>query len=188
MLELLGAVFGSIFGGGATGLFGVAIQRFADYKNRQLDLQLERERRETEIAKRQADAAIMREEWAGRLQTATVEGDAAKDVAESAAFGKSQWAEPPRYSHATTLTTGQQWVMVVLDGLRGAVRPLLTVYLCALTTYVWVQVRGVLSAEDLDARAALDVWRLVVGQILYLTTTCTLWWFGVRNKSGISKV
>lgn len=181
-MELLGTIFGSIFSGGATGLLGVVIQRWADYKNRQLDLQLEREKRETEIAKRKADAEVMREEYAGRLRVAQEEGATARDVAETNAFSETLLKEPERFSNASTLTTGQQWVMVFLDALRGVVRPLLTIYLCALTTYVWVQVRALVAAENLDGEAALGVWKMVVGNILYLTTTVVLWWFGTRNR------
>lgn len=182
-MELLGSIFGSIFSGGATGLIGVIIQRWADYKNRQLDLQLERERRETEIAKRKADAEIMREEWAGRTKVAQEEGATAREVAESQAFAATLWKEPERYSNASKLTTGQQWVMVALDAVRGSVRPLLTVYLCALTTFVWYQVKMKLEGEQLDASAAMEVWQMVVQNILYLTTTVVLWWFGTRNKA-----
>lgn len=182
MVEILGTIFGSIFSGGATGLIGVALQRWMDYKNKQLDLSLEKERRETELAKRRLDAEIMKEEAAGRLKVAQEESFAARDVAETKAFAETLLKEPPRYSSETGLTPNQQWVMVVLDAFRGAVRPALTIYLCALTTYVWIQVRVELADQNLSAEAALDVWRLVVGQILYLTTTVTLWWFGTRNK------
>lgn len=188
MVEILGTIFGSIFGGGATGLLGVALQRWADYKNRQLDLQLERERRETEIAKRKADAEIMREEYSGKLRVAQEEGATSRDVAESQAFAQTLLREPERFSNSSTLSPWQQWVMVLLDAFRGSVRPLLTIYLCALTTYVWVQVRGELAGTDLSSSAALEVWRLVVGQILYLTTTVVLWWFGTRNKSPQPRV
>lgn len=183
MLEVLGALFGSIFGGGATGLLGVILQRFADYKNKQLDMQLERMRAELEIAKRRADAEIMAQEWAARTKVADLEADAAKDVAASQAFEASLFKEPDRYSHAPTLTKGQQWVMVVLDAVRGSVRPLLTLYLCALTTYVWLQVRYLVGAAGIEEDAALEVWKLVVGHVLYLTTTVVLWWFGTRNKA-----
>lgn len=181
-MELLTAIFGSIFSGGATGLLGVVIQRWADYKNRQLDLQLEKERRETEIAKRRADAEIMKEEYAGRLKVAQEEGATARDVAETNAFNSTLLKEPERYSNASSLTPGMNWVLVILDALRGSVRPLLTIYLCALTTYVWVQVRNIVAAEDLDSEAAIAVWKMVVQNILYLTTTVVLWWFGTRNK------
>lgn len=181
-MELLGTIFGSIFSGGATGLIGVAIQRWADYKNRQLEIQIERERRETEIAKRKADAEVVQAEYAGRIKVAQEEGATARDVADTQAFAQTMWREPDRYSDARRLTIGQQWFMVLLDVLRGAVRPLLTIYLCALTTYVWLQVKAVLSTQQLQAAAAMEVWQLVVQNILYLTTTVVLWWFGTRNK------
>lgn len=181
-MEILATIFGSIFSGGATGLLGVVIQRWADYKNKQLDMQLEKEKRETEIAKRKADAEIMQAEWAGRLKVAQEEASAAKDVAETNAFAATLFKEPERYSNAATVTPGQQWVLVLLDAIRGMVRPLLTIYLCALTTYVWFQVRELVASEELDGQAAIEVWKMVVGNILYLTTTVTLWWFGTRNR------
>jgi len=182
MLEILGTLFSSILGGGVTGLLGVVIQRFADYKNKQLDMQLEKQRGEIELLKRDKDREIMREEWGGRLRVAAEEGAAAKDVAETQAFAASLLREPERWSNAQKLSPAQQWVMVTLDALRGVVRPGLTIYLCFLTTYVWVQVRAELGEAKLSDAAALDVWRLVVGTILYLTTTVVLWWFGTRNK------
>lgn len=181
-MEILATIFGSIFSGGATGLLGVIIQRWADYKNKQLDLELEAQRRETEIAKRKADAEIMQQEWVGRLKVAQEEGATAKDVAETNAFATTLLKEPERYSDAAKATPGQQWVLVLLDALRGVVRPLLTIYLCALTTYVWFQVRELVAGEALDGTAAVEVWKMVVGNILYLTTTVTLWWFGTRNR------
>lgn len=185
-MELLGSIFGSIFSGGATGLIGVAIQRWADYKNKQLDIQIERERRETEIAKRKADAEIMQAEYAGKFKVAQEEGATARDVAETNAFAATMLKEPERYS-VGVFTVGQQWVLVLLDALRGSVRPLLTIYLCALTTYVWVQVRAELENQEISGDAALEVWRLVVGNILYLTTTVCLWWFGTRNRQPQAK-
>lgn len=183
MLEILGTIFGSIFSGGATGLIGAAAQRYADYKNKQLDMQLNAQKFANEVALRKVDAEIMEQEWAARTQVATVEGEAAKDVAASNAFAESYKMEPQRYSDASKLTPGQTWIMVLLDGLRGSVRPLLTIYLCGLTTAVWIQAHSKLSVEDLDSSSALDVWKMVVGNILYLTTTVVLWWFGTRNKA-----
>lgn len=188
MLEILGTIFGSIFSGGATGLIGVVLQRFADYKNKQLDMKLEQQRAENELAKRRVDAEIMAQEWAGRLKVAQEEGATARDVAESNAFGQSLLKEPERYSYAKTLTPAQQWIMVVLDAARGVVRPFLTIYLCALTTYVWIQVRGLVGTASVEEDAALEVWKLVVSQILYLTTTVVLWWFGTRNKQDAPKI
>lgn len=183
-MEILAGLLGSIFSGGATGLIGVMIQRFADYKNKQLDMVLEKQRGEIEIQKRQADLAIMAKEVEGRLRTAEIEGETAKEVAASQAFAQSIFKEPERYSNANTTTSGQQWLLVLVDVLRGAVRPLLTLYLCALTTYIWFQVKEKLSIEDLEATDVLEVWKYTVQNILYLTTTVVLWWFGTRNKQA----
>jgi hypothetical protein len=189
-MDLLATVLSSIFGGGATGLLGVILQRFADYKNKQLDMQLERQRAELEIAKRRVDAEIAAQEWAARTKVAQIEGETAQEVAQSEAFKASLFQEPSRYSSATGLTRGQQWILVGLDTLRGSVRPLLTLYLCVLTTLIWLNVKNVLGGAVIspDFTSAIEIWKIVVGHVLYLSTVVTLWWFGTRNKGGPVKL
>lgn len=182
MLEVLGTIFGSIFSGGATGLIGVVLQRFADYKNKQLDMQLEAQRAANEIAKRRVDAEISAQEWAARTRVAEVEAAGREAVEDAKAFAASFAMEPQTWTGARKLSPAQTWLMVVLDFARGSVRPVLTVYLCMLTTYIWYQVSDVLGKQNLDVAGAVSVWNTVVGTILYLTTTCVLWWFGTRNK------
>jgi hypothetical protein len=41
MLELIGTAAFAILGGGAMGILGAVVQRYADYKGRQLDLQVQ---------------------------------------------------------------------------------------------------------------------------------------------------
>jgi len=188
MLEILGTIFGSIFSGGATGIIGAIAQRYADYKNKQLDMQLESQRHENAVAMRRVDAEIMAQEWAARTKVAEVEAAGREAVADAQAFGESYKLEPQKFSDGVKPSAGQGWVLVILDTFRGAIRPLLTLYLCVLTTFVWYQAKTVLGVEDLDTKAALDVWKMVVGTILYLFTTCTLWYFGTRNKQTQPKV
>jgi hypothetical protein len=180
MLDLLGTVFASILSGGATGIVGVIAQRVADYKNRQLDIQAQQSKQAHEVAMRRADAEIMAQEWAARTKVAEVEVAGRSDVADSQAFAAS-FNEPARYSEGVKPSRGQGWVLVLLDALRGAVRPVLTVYLCVLTTLVYMQAREMVG-NGLTAAEAMALVKMVVGTILYLTTTCVLWWFGTRNK------
>lgn len=187
MFALLGAAISSILAGGATGLFGVILQRFFDWLHVKEQAKLAKQDQDFKLAMRDKDAILMDKEWAGRLKVADREGQATENVAADNAFAQSLFKEPERYSLAATLTPSQQWVMIVLDFLRGIVRPALTVYLCALTTYVWWQVRQLIATEDLDAAAVLELWKFVVSTILYLTTTCILWWFGTRNKQEAPK-
>lgn len=184
MLEILGTLVGSIFSGGATGILGVIAQRFADYKNKQLDMQLESQRFSQQVELKKIDADIMEREAAAKLQITTVETQGASDVADAAAFAASYQLEPKQYSNVTTLTPAQNWIMVLVDALRGFVRPALTLYLCALVTAIYYASRDKLQTEDLDADQALELFKLMLGTICYVWTTITLWWFGTRNKSN----
>lgn len=185
MLEILGTIFASVFSGGATGIIGVIAQRFADYKNKQLDMQLEAQRHENAVALRRVDAEIMAQEWAARTQVAQVEGNAKVEVADAAAFAASYGLEPRQYANTAALTPGQNWVMVVLDAFRGSVRPLLTLYLCVLVTAIYITARQTLTKEDLDTNQALELFKLMLGTICYVWTTITLWWFGSRYKNEV---
>ncbi len=181
---MLASILGSLFAGGATGLLGVLFQRAFDWLHqRELGKQKAQDQA-FELEKRKIDIQVTQAEWAGRTRVAETEAGAAKDVAESNAFAVSQFKEPERYSAAGSVTPAQNWLLVLLDVARGIVRPALTVYLCALTTYILWQVRQLISVENLEAKDVLDIWQLVVNTILYLWTTCTLWWFGTRNKQA----
>lgn len=189
MLEILGTIAASIFSGGATGILGVVAQRYADYKNKQLDMQLEKQRFDNTVALRKVDAEIMAQEYAAKRDIAVIETTGASDVADSAAFAASYTLEPKQFANTAILTTGQNWVMVMLDAFRGAVRPLLTLYLCVLVTMIYITARQTLtnSGQSLSADQALELFKLMLGTICYVWTTITLWWFGTRNKSTPNK-
>lgn len=181
LLSLIGTVFSGILAGGATGILGVAFQRFFDYLHVKETLKKEKQQQDFELEKRRIDIQVTQAEWAGRVKVADTEASAAKDVAESNAFAASLFKEPERYSTGTT-TAGQQWVLVLLDALRGSVRPLLTIYLCVLVTMLWIEARTIVGKEDLSTAEAVQLMQTIVGSIIYVWTTCTLWWFGTRNR------
>lgn len=189
MLDILGTIFSSVVGGGMTGILGVVVQRIADYKNKQLDLQLVTLKNNHEVHMREVDAEIMREEWTARTKIAEVEAEAKEDVAESQAFAAS-FNEPVRYSEPTKHSIGQSWVMVILDAIRGLVRPTLTIYLCALTTIIYLHSKKLLYLHGVNMTPdqAIKHVNLIIGTVLYLTTTCVLWWFGTRNKTPQPKI
>lgn len=183
MIEVLGTIFGSIFSGGATGIIGVIAQRFADYKNKQLDMQLEAQRFANNVSMKKIDAEIMAQEYAAKTQITVLETAGASDVADSQAFAASYALEPKRYASEAVMTPGQNWVMVLIDALRGFVRPALTLYLCVLVTAIYVQARMSLAQEDITPDQALELFKLTLGTICYVWTTVTLWWFGTRNRT-----
>jgi len=178
----------SIFSGGVTGLVGVIVQRFAEYKNRQLDLAANREKMAHEVALRKADAEIMAQEWAARTKVAEVEATGREAVEDSKAFAVALSSEPKRYSEGVKPSRGQGWALVVLDIIRGIVRPALTIYLCALTTFIYLHSRHLLNDKPIGPEQAMELLQLIIGTVLYLTTTCVLFWFGTRNKQEPPRV
>ena len=182
MLEVLMGIVTSVVGGGATGILGVIAQRFADYKNRQLDIQLEEKKFAHEVELKKVDAEIMEKEWAARTKVAEVETAGASDVADSQAFAASYSLEPKRYS-SETMTAGQNWLMVILDFMRGIVRPALTIYLCLLVTLLYREAHDLMDTP-LTGDQKYDLIVKIVYTVLYVWTTCTLWYFGTRNKQA----
>jgi hypothetical protein len=185
MFELIGAGLTGILTGGATGLLGVGIQRFFDWMKLKQDIEKMRLQFDHDIALRKVDAEIMAQEWAARTKVAEVEAAGREAVADSQAFAASFQTEPARYSEGIKPTRGQGWLLVLLDVLRGIVRPGLTLYLCWIATMMYEESRAVLALADLttDTKLVMSVYTQIVFTLLYLFTTCVLWWFGTRNKA-----
>ncbi len=134
---------------------------------------------------READAKIMAQEWAARTQVATIEGETREAEADARTLSASYQLEPQQYSAAVKPTRGQGWLLVLLDVLRGVVRPGLTIYLCVLTTQIYNELASKVGQISQDQQ--FEMVKLIVGTILYLFTTVTLWWFGTRNKGAQPK-
>ncbi len=181
---MMASAISSILSGGATGLLGVAFQRFFDFLKVKQEIEMKRLDQAHEIALRRADAEIMAQEWAARTQVATIEAGSREAVAAENSFAASFAMEPKQYSARVKPGPVAGFLLVLLDFLRGIVRPGLTVYLCVITTLIYLEARAILAAIDwaLDTAQAVSIHERIVATILYLTTTCVLWWFGTRNK------
>lgn len=171
----------SVVSGGATGLIGTAVQSIYQYKTRQLDIDLEKTKAANEIEKQKLDIEMQKQEWASRTQIAQVTTQGEVDKADAAALVASYDMEPQQYSEKSLLTHGQEWIMVLLDALRGIIRPGLTIYLCVVVSLIYFQTRGLIDTNQGDAFALLEK---LVNTILYVTTSVILWWFGSRNKTS----
>ncbi len=171
----------SILGGGLTGLIGSVVTKIAEYKTKKLDIDASREKYAHEVAMRKVDAELMAQEWASRTKVAEVEADGKEAVADAQAFAAS-FNEPQRYSESVKPSAGQGWMLVVLDFIRGIVRPGLTVYLCGVTTLVYIQAEKLVVSTPINSDQAIGMIQQIVATILYLTTTCICWWFGTRQK------
>jgi hypothetical protein len=179
-------IVSSIISGGATGIIGAAVSRYADYKNKQLDVSMQKEKFSHEIELRHADARIMELEWSYKDKIAATEAQTHVEQYDSDAFKTALTSEPQRYSLVEKLTNSQNWLMVLLDFVRGAIRPGLTLYLCAITTVVYFQSSKIIANQTVSVQQAVDIYNQITATILYLCTTVVLFWFGCRAKGGKS--
>lgn len=171
----------SIFGGGLTGLIGSVTQRIFEYKSKKLDIELQAAKYANEIALKKADAEIMAQEWAARTKVAEVEAAAQVETEDSKAFNTALTSEPKLY-HEGQLTPHQNWLMVILDFIRGFIRPGLTIYLCFITTVIYFKANRLLSINFILPSMAYDLVSQIINTVLYLTTTVVCFYFGVRNR------
>lgn len=184
----IGNALGGVLSGGLTGIIGVGVQRIFEYKSKQLDIQLQNQKFAHEVDMKKADAEIMAQEWAARTKIAATETAGASDVADSHAFAAALTSEPKIYADPSKITPAQEWLMVALDTIRGLIRPVLTIYLCAITTIVYLQARELMGNQPLGIDQASAILKMIIDTILYLTVTCVLFWFGSRNKASPPKV
>lgn len=182
-MDFLGLIT-SAFGGGLTGLIGGAVDKVFQYKTKKLEIEQNRERFAHEVDMRKADAEIMAQEWAARTKVAEVEGAAKVEVEDSKAFTVSLASEDKNYlDYLDKLNSKQDWFFVILEFIKGVIRPGLTLYLCLLTTLLYIKASKLVPSE-VPTDAALRMVTEIQNTIMYLTTTCILWWFGTRNKSS----
>lgn len=136
--------------GGIVGLVGGITEKVAVFKTKKLELE------------------IAREEAVTRTKIASIEATAKVEAEDAKALGESFKLEPKKY--------GIKW----LDILRGSIRPVLTVYLCLLTTLVYLQTRKLLGI-DIPIDIAADLLKKIIDTVLFLTVTACSWWFGSRG-------
>ncbi|HEX5077698.1 MAG TPA: hypothetical protein VFV80_01025, partial [Geminicoccaceae bacterium] len=112
------------------------------------------------------------------------EGETKGNVADAEAFGVSYQLEPKRYAEGVKVGKLGGLLLVLVDVVRGLVRPGLTIYLAWVATELYWQSVAIVAKVDPNSQAALllQLHRQIVVTLLYLFTTCVLWWFGTRNK------
>jgi len=180
-MNILGLIT-SAFGGGLTGLIGGAVDKIYEFKTKKLEIEQNRERYAHEVNMRKADAEIMAQEWTARTKVADIEATAKVDAEDSKGFAVSLASEDKNYlDYLDKLNPKQDWFFVILEFIRGIIRPALTLYLCFITTVIYFKAARLLNADIILPGMAYDLVTQIINTVLYVTTTCVLWYFGTRN-------
>lgn len=189
LFELGSSIVGSLFSGGLTGLLGIGLQGITSYFTKKQELAELKLKQDHDIEVIRANAEVMKEEWAQRTKLAEVEGATQVEVAAEGSFKESYSLEPKLFSvNVTAPSKIESFMLVLLDFIRGLIRPGLTIYLCVLTTLIYFEARDLIYKENLDTLQALDLTETVINTVLYLFVTCTLWYFGIRNNEKAPKI
>ena len=157
MLDLLT----SILGGGITGLFGTLISAGTEWFGA-------KQRHAQEVELRRLDLEMIRAEAEAGARTAAIEAEAERDTAAWSALEASYREARARWSR------GDSGWLVFVDVVRGLTRPGLTFLFVGLVGAVYFTLGG----SDMET---LDLRPRVIETVLYLATTCVLWWFGARQ-------
>ena len=168
-------VVGSIVTGGLGGIVGAA----GAVAGKVIDLKLEGEKRETlkvtqahELALREADRVLAAQEAASQFSLHKVDADSAAVLADLGALSASVEADRATYGDSTL---GR-----IVDAFRGSVRPGVTLWAVALTSYVTWEAFRELLGQPLGADRALAL----VRDAEFLAGLAISWWFGSRpNRS-----
>jgi hypothetical protein len=176
MFEFLGA----IFTGGLTGLLGTALQGVASYFQK-------KQEHAQKVELRRLDMEMMDREWEHRDRAAAREGEIRLQESADGLQGASYGHDSASYSKGLNISSVfLRGCLVLVDVLRGIVRPALTVLLCWLVWDTRAEVKAVLDASGVAAispKTALALYHEVVTTILYVATTALVWWFGGRSRA-----
>ncbi len=174
-----------------SGLIGSIVTSITNYKTQKL-----KNEHDIAMAKIEKEAMIAEAEMGIKVTEAKVQGELAKADAEifkeSIAKGNEKiiaggtiekLLEGKYTKWAGTLLI---FILGNVEALRGAMRPLLTIYLVGISSWITYSAIQLLNAQSgaLTAAMATAIFGDVTGIILYLTASAIAWWFGNR---GIEK-
>lgn len=161
----MGDLILGVLSGGVTGLIGTVISGgMKFFENRQ---------------KHGHELAIMEME----MQQMDKEAEIARDIKELDMEGKDRTAAwhalEASYKESTSrMSTGDSAWLVMVDVVRGLMRPVITLGLLVLMAVIYFT-----TAAELAGPNGTPMTVSIIQTVLYVGTTAVLWWFGTRNLS-----
>jgi len=203
IMELFGSLLSAVLGGGATGLLGIVVQRWFDWKAKAQELEVVKEN--NRLAEVLGNQELQRTERTAEAQERIADADRAAriGVAEQDRQGIEAQAaatlQGESYkSDTTTFLTGKlkskagPWVvgaMAFVDMVRGLIRPVLTAYLVWTAECMRTDMQAILNryGTQLPVATVQELLMQVTSTLLYLATVAVVWWFGTRPPSNPRK-
>lgn len=177
MLTALLSILTSSGLGGILGVVGSWLTKREEREN--LKLKFQHDVKMAEIREREAKLEFDHELALAdkEIERAETEGQIQQDILSAEAFKTSLQEQAKTYG------------IKFVDAIRGLMRPLITVYLLAIGTYLTVKIGMLVGGveEAFQPEELITMYRDVIAQIMFLVTTAVTWWFGSRPAGARSK-
>ena len=160
----------TIFSGGMTGLFGSVITGILTFLR-------EREKYKYQINIEEYKLKRIEKEYLLKKEIASIDAEKEMELAAQESFKKSIEADKASYTDSKSSI-----LLVIVDFLRGIIRPSITIYSIILVTLIWFQFSKLNSFFDtLTNQQIYEMMYIILITILYLAVVCVTWWFGDRS-------
>jgi hypothetical protein len=174
-------IISSLLSGGLTGLLGSIVSNVTDLWKDHAD-------KKQELALKRLDIEMMDKEWSYKARAVDRETEARMVESADELRAASYKADAAAYAVGFSITN--KWhkgALVLVDVIRGLVRPCLTMYMIWLVWETREEANALVRAAGVDVlpvSEALSIYQSIVAMILYLAATVVAWWFGTRPKAS----
>lgn len=184
--------------GGVTGLIGNAFTTWFKYKNAKME-----HAHKEKMVSLETSAMIQEAQMQIEVTKSRIEGEI--ELADAAAFQTSQKVGSQKLFHEKWIDmimeagkgkwTGWMFRMLgtiiaaafaFVDWLNAAMRPTLTLYLVAGSSYITYLAWRIMEASGLETMTAVQavgIFSHVTSTMIYLAVSAVTWWFGDRTMS-----
>lgn len=170
MLDAILGILGTGGAGGVIGLFGGWLSKRETRK--MAEIQFKHDERMAEF-----QAQESREERQQALELA----DKNRELAETEGAIEVEGREVDAFVESIKSQATQTGIRLV-DGVRGLMRPLITLFLLVSTTVIYYLINDKVGGLDsLPKPELIAIYRHVIEQIIFLTVLSVSWWFGSRK-------
>ena len=194
IFDVASTAISGILSGGATGLIGLGLQQFFEYRKRQQDIaMMELQHKQTlELRALDNQQQIRMAEMSAASAERLAEIDAMARATESAdanfraSFGndKASYLDAKAQQRKGFVGGLVTVLMGLVDFMRGMIRPGMTIYSNVLLALLMLWVQRLWDQHNvvMDKDATVKLAMSIIDTITYLATTTCVWWFGVRSN------
>ena len=169
MLEIISGLLSSSGLGAIVGIAGSWLTKREERKSAQLKYDHDRHMANIRVKEFELEASHELAIADKQIQRSETEGNIAIDLKETDAFTESL--------KSMSKSTGIKFV----DGIRGMMRPLITIYVLILSTIISMEIGTLIGGLDTIPQGKLiSMYRYIIEQLIFLTTVAVTWWFGTR--------